>query len=249
MELLGVWDATPSKDHRPSSCSADPRFSGCLLWRPSTKGWDYFTTCNERPRPVKSFCVVLGKWRKQAPDDVTVKIASRKTRRLGPTYPGDLLYNFSDYIFRPHLPTSWHPLWDLLHSFSSTAPDHVCGFLSCFSIHTFYKFHAKCILLYPPMIYHFLHRMFGDPREMVLHYFLADDTVEIREIVTANSGRDAVPLFLRRQKLPKVNNEKFNWKMSWNMDLYILLWSNRLTARKYHWITLMNFPFTRFVVI
>jgi len=45
--------------------------------------------------------------------------------------------------------------------------------------------------------------MFGDPREMVLHYFLADDTVEIREVVPANSGRDAVPLFLRRQKLPK----------------------------------------------
>lgn len=46
--------------------------------------------------------------------------------------------------------------------------------------------------------------MFGDPREMVLHYFLADDTVEIREIIHANAGRDAVPLFLRRQRLPKV---------------------------------------------
>jgi len=45
--------------------------------------------------------------------------------------------------------------------------------------------------------------MFGDPRECVLHYFLADDTVEIREIIPPNSGRDAVPLFLRRQKLPK----------------------------------------------
>ena len=46
--------------------------------------------------------------------------------------------------------------------------------------------------------------MFGDPRECVLHYFLADDTVEIREIIQPNSGRDAVPLFLRRAKLPKV---------------------------------------------
>lgn len=45
--------------------------------------------------------------------------------------------------------------------------------------------------------------MFGDPREMVLHYFLADDTIEIREIIRANVGRDAVPMFLRRQKLPK----------------------------------------------
>ncbi|CAB4034756.1 EF-hand domain-containing family member C2-like, partial [Paramuricea clavata] len=45
--------------------------------------------------------------------------------------------------------------------------------------------------------------MFGDLREMVLHYFLADDTIEIREIIRANVGRDAVPMFLRRQKLPK----------------------------------------------
>lgn len=47
--------------------------------------------------------------------------------------------------------------------------------------------------------------MFGDLREMVLHYFLADDTIEIREIIRANAGRDAVPMFLRRQKLPKVD--------------------------------------------
>lgn len=45
--------------------------------------------------------------------------------------------------------------------------------------------------------------MFGDPREMVLHYFLADDTIEIREVIPANSGRDAAPMFLRRGKLPK----------------------------------------------
>jgi len=45
--------------------------------------------------------------------------------------------------------------------------------------------------------------MFGDPRQCILHYFLADDTVEIREIIPPNSGRDAVPLFLRRQRLPK----------------------------------------------
>lgn len=47
--------------------------------------------------------------------------------------------------------------------------------------------------------------MFGDAREMVLHYFLADDTVEIREVIPANSGRDAAPMFLRRQRLPKVS--------------------------------------------
>ncbi|XP_026529762.1 EF-hand domain-containing family member C2 [Notechis scutatus] len=45
--------------------------------------------------------------------------------------------------------------------------------------------------------------MFGDIREVVLHYFLADDTIEIKEVIPINSGRDAVPLFLNRQKLPK----------------------------------------------
>lgn len=50
-----------------------------------------------------------------------------------------------------------------------------------------------------------LFSMFGDAREMELHYFLADDTVEICERIPNNSGRDAVPMFLRRQKLPKVS--------------------------------------------
>lgn len=45
--------------------------------------------------------------------------------------------------------------------------------------------------------------MFGDTREMEMHYFLADDTVEICERIPNNSGRDAVPMFLRRQRLPK----------------------------------------------
>ena len=45
--------------------------------------------------------------------------------------------------------------------------------------------------------------MFGDMRELVLHYFLADDTIEIREVIRANSGRDAAPKFLHRSKVPK----------------------------------------------
>ncbi|KAJ8310194.1 hypothetical protein KUTeg_012059 [Tegillarca granosa] len=45
--------------------------------------------------------------------------------------------------------------------------------------------------------------MFGDPRELILHYFLADDTIEIKEVIPPNSGRDAVPMFLRRGPLPK----------------------------------------------
>ncbi|NXL90127.1 EFHC2 protein, partial [Alectura lathami] len=45
--------------------------------------------------------------------------------------------------------------------------------------------------------------MFHGPRELVLHYYLSDDTIDIKEVLPANSGRDAVPLFLRRDKLPK----------------------------------------------
>ena len=50
--------------------------------------------------------------------------------------------------------------------------------------------------------------MFGDARWLVLHYFLADDTVEVLEKIPANSGRDAVPVFLRRAKLPKVSSHQ-----------------------------------------
>ncbi|KAJ8256181.1 hypothetical protein COCON_G00200450 [Conger conger] len=44
---------------------------------------------------------------------------------------------------------------------------------------------------------------FGLPHQLTLHYFLADDTIEIREVFGRNSGRDAVPKFLNRNRLPK----------------------------------------------
>lgn len=46
--------------------------------------------------------------------------------------------------------------------------------------------------------------MFGDVRELIIYYFLADDTIQIKEIFPKNSGRDAPGIFLRRQKIPKV---------------------------------------------
>lgn len=49
---------------------------------------------------------------------------------------------------------------------------------------------------------------FGEPRELVLHYFLADDTIEILEVIPPNSGRDAGTKLLRRSKLPKVKRKK-----------------------------------------
>ncbi|KAJ3292887.1 EF-hand domain-containing member C2, partial [Borealophlyctis nickersoniae] len=45
--------------------------------------------------------------------------------------------------------------------------------------------------------------VFGDLRHMVVHYYLSDDTIEIRESIPANSGRESNTLFLRRCKLPK----------------------------------------------
>ncbi|KAJ3051078.1 EF-hand domain-containing member C2 [Rhizophlyctis rosea] len=45
--------------------------------------------------------------------------------------------------------------------------------------------------------------VFGDLRHMVIHYFLSDDTIEIRESIPANSGRESNTLFLRRCRLPK----------------------------------------------
>lgn len=47
--------------------------------------------------------------------------------------------------------------------------------------------------------------IFGDIRWLELHYFLADDTLEVLEKIPANAGRDAVPVFLRRARLPKVS--------------------------------------------
>ena len=44
---------------------------------------------------------------------------------------------------------------------------------------------------------------FGDIRKFVLHYYLADDTIEILEVLEPNSGRDAPSIFLKRQKLPR----------------------------------------------
>jgi hypothetical protein len=39
-----------------------------------------------------------------------------------------------------------------------------------------------------------------------VHYYLADDTVEIRESHRPNDGRDSFSLLLRRQKLPEAWN-------------------------------------------
>ena len=37
----------------------------------------------------------------------------------------------------------------------------------------------------------------------IIHYFLADDTIEIREVNFPNSGRDLIPVAFKRQKIPR----------------------------------------------
>ena len=44
----------------------------------------------------------------------------------------------------------------------------------------------------------------GGLNRYTLNFFLADDTVEVKEENKANSGKDPFPLLLRRSKLPKV---------------------------------------------
>jgi len=50
-------------------------------------------------------------------------------------------------------------------------------------------------------------KMYGEQRPYILHYFLADDTVEVLEVRQHNSGRDAFPALLARSKLPVNHSE------------------------------------------
>ena len=47
--------------------------------------------------------------------------------------------------------------------------------------------------------------MFGDRRFMVLHYFLANDTCELLEVLPANSGRTGNGQFFARAKMPQTS--------------------------------------------
>lgn len=46
-------------------------------------------------------------------------------------------------------------------------------------------------------------KQYGEIRPYTVHYFLADDTIEVNEVAVPNSGRDPFPSLLKRQKLPK----------------------------------------------
>jgi hypothetical protein len=44
--------------------------------------------------------------------------------------------------------------------------------------------------------------MYGESKPLIVHYYLADDTVEVMEVQESNSGRDAYPTLASRGKLP-----------------------------------------------
>ncbi|XP_054110071.1 EF-hand domain-containing protein 1 isoform X6 [Callithrix jacchus] len=46
--------------------------------------------------------------------------------------------------------------------------------------------------------------MYGECRTYIIHYYLMDDSVEIREVHERNDGRDPFPLLMNRQRMPKV---------------------------------------------
>ncbi|XP_009869295.1 PREDICTED: EF-hand domain-containing protein 1, partial [Apaloderma vittatum] len=50
--------------------------------------------------------------------------------------------------------------------------------------------------------------MFGENRPYIIHYYLADGTVEVREVHQQNDGRDPFPILIKRQRLPKTLLDK-----------------------------------------
>ncbi|CAM9908023.1 unnamed protein product, partial [Hapterophycus canaliculatus] len=59
--------------------------------------------------------------------------------------------------------------------------------------------------------------LYGDIQRFEVHYFLSDDTIEIRSVHGPNSGRDPVPVMVKRGRIPKsisggTNSEAYHWR-------------------------------------
>ena len=57
----------------------------------------------------------------------------------------------------------------------------------------------------------------GDINYYTLNYFLADNTVNIKEVRKVNSGKDTFPLYVSRAKLPKKQRNNLTLSESRNM--------------------------------
>jgi len=51
-------------------------------------------------------------------------------------------------------------------------------------------------------------QLFGEARKFVIHFYLSDDTMEIKEVHEANNGRDPFPTLVTRQRIPKMHVAK-----------------------------------------
>jgi len=51
---------------------------------------------------------------------------------------------------------------------------------------------------------------FGDVRKLEICYYLADDTMDIKEVFARNSGREGPAQFLKRGRLARVNEIDYN---------------------------------------
>lgn len=49
--------------------------------------------------------------------------------------------------------------------------------------------------------------MFGEIRPVIIHYYLVDDTLEVREVHEQNDGRDPFPVLIQRHKVPINRND------------------------------------------
>ncbi|XP_052097106.1 EF-hand domain-containing protein 1-like [Mytilus californianus] len=65
----------------------------------------------------------------------------------------------------------------------------------------FLELDRKVLRLY--VVWDDTNQMFGEMRPFVIHYYLVDDTLEVREVHNANDGRDPFPVLIGRHKVPK----------------------------------------------
>lgn len=94
--------------------------------------------------------------------------------------------------------------WHFLHLQVLEHVEPLRPYESLDTLKQFLQYHGKILCFF--CLWDDSVSMFGDRRELILHYFLCDDTIEIKELLPHNSGRDAIKMFLRRSKLPKVSS-------------------------------------------
>ncbi|KAH0794609.1 EF-hand domain-containing protein 1 [Histomonas meleagridis] len=83
------------------------------------------------------------------------------------------------------------------------------------NLRRFLEFDGKVLRFYT--IWDDRKSLFGEKRKFILHYFLVDDSIEIRQVLPINSGRDNVSQFLSKTHLKKPNSNEYYL----DSDLYI----------------------------